>query len=166
MDRAWRKWAVACGLGTAALWGLMAAASRRTMAAADWLTGAENRAAFRHALGRKRPAGGLVLAKLWGMEQVNQTRGYRVGDETIARAAESLRLACGAGSVLYRIGGCTFAAVMPRGDGPAPDQAAARSVQVYGSGRAGERLMVSWAAGPGSVRRLFRQADTRLRQAL
>lgn len=166
MDRAWRKRAVVCGFGMAALWGIIAAASHHTAVATDWLTGAGNRAAFRRALERKRPAGGLVLAKLWGMERVNQTMGYRAGDETIAHAAESLRLVCGAGSVLYRIGGRTFVVVLPKGNGPAPDQAAARSVQAYGAGQAGERLMVSWAEGPGTVQRLFRQADTRLRQAL
>ena len=165
MGRAWRRWAVVCGLGMAVLWGSAAVRARRTAAATDWLTGAGDRAAFRRALERKRPVRGLVLAKLWGMEQVNQIRGYRAGDEIIARAAESLRLVCGDGSDLYRIGGCTFVAVLPGGNGPAPDRAAARSARIYGAGQAGERLMVSWAAGPGTVQRLFRQADIRLRQA-
>ena len=166
MDGAWRKRAVVCGLGMAALWGICAITSRHTTVATDWLTGAGNRAAFRRALERKRPAGGLVLAKLWGMERLNQVMGYRAGDEALTHAAESLRLVCGAGSNLYRIGGRTFVVVLSGGNSPAPNQAAARSAQAYGAGQAGERLMVSWAEGPGTVQRLFRQADTRLRQAL
>ena len=161
MDKGEVRCTAAWGLAAAALLGALALGRVRAEENTDWLTGAKNGAAFRRFLRRRWYAGGLVLARLQGLDELNRTLGYRAGDEALVRAAQTLR-ACGPGGRLYRIGGCTFALVLPAGKKGGPERAACQSTRAYGAGEAGDRLAVSWAAGPGRAAELLRQARDRL----
>lgn len=157
-----KRRAFICGLGMAGVWIALMAICRRSAERTDWLTGAGDRDAFRQRLKRNRRAGALVLARLRNLGAVNRTLGYRAGDEAISRAAEVLRGCWGRSGDLYRIGGRTFVLVLPRQEAASLEHMAGRSTQLYGTGAAGETLVLSWAVGPDNVQALLRQAEAEM----
>ena len=167
MDRDWAKRrAFICGLGMAGAWIALMAICRRSAERTDWLTGAGDRDAFRQRLKGRRYTGALVLARLRNLGAVNRTQGYRAGDEAISRAAEVLRRCWGRSGDLYRIGGRTFVLVLPRQETSALEHMAGQSARLYGTGAAGDTLVLTWAVGPDTLQALLGQAKAEMSRVL
>lgn len=161
-----KRRAFICGLGMAGAWIALMAICRRSAEGTDWLTGAGDQDAFRQRLKRNRRAGALVLARLRNLGAVNRTLGYRAGDEALSRAAEVLRGCWGRSGDLYRIGGRTFVLVLPRQEASALEHIAGRSERLYGTGAAGDTLVVTWAVGPDTLQALLGQAKAEMSRVL
>jgi diguanylate cyclase (GGDEF)-like protein len=97
---------------------LRATQQLRRQARTDDLTGLPHRRSFtealRAALALHEPGHcvAVVLLDLDGFKQVNDTHGHPAGDELLRRSAAALSRALRAGSVLYRLGGDEFGAVL------------------------------------------------------
>jgi diguanylate cyclase (GGDEF)-like protein len=100
----------------------------------DHLTGLPNRANFSQRLERViREAGketrvGLLLLDLDGFKQVNETLGFRVGDEMLAKVGRRLARLAKPGALVARVGGDEFVLVLE--DAPSDQECIAKAEEM------------------------------------
>lgn len=143
-------------------------------AAADPLTGLLNRRSFIEQFDVARShgiAGTFILADIDYLKAINDKHGHLAGDDVIIATGEALCEVLGGGSLIGRIGGDEFCALVPGPIGEVADvsariNAAATRLFVARSGLSGQDVSISLGSQPCKPGMTFRdlvaKSDTRL----